>query len=102
MLKKLMFNSSKNKIIMKKKMVIAAIAAVVAVGAAWNLGQARESDALSDISLANIEALALEGEALSGRICSNQMAKGPYLIIKCGPPCREVLACDWWNNDRCS
>ena len=53
---------------MKKKIFGVALIAAMALAAGWNFNQSKNEVELSDLALANVEALA-SGEDTSGKIC---------------------------------
>ncbi|MDR1258651.1 MAG: NVEALA domain-containing protein [Tannerellaceae bacterium] len=53
---------------MKKKLISIAFAAAIAVVAAWNFSQSKAEVELSDLALANVDALA-SGETFGGYVC---------------------------------
>lgn len=77
----IVFNNNEN--IMKKSKIAMLIVAVSAIFAGYNMYQAEKYDGMSDIMLANIEALA-DGESSSGcypTICNKSCQRGNVTYI---------------------
>jgi hypothetical protein len=55
---------------MKKKILLLAAVVTVSAAASWNLSQNRSETALTDVTLANVEALAQEG---GGIVCRQSL-----------------------------
>ena len=73
---------------MKKRIFGAALLIVIAVTAGWNFNQSKNEVVLSELALANIEAIA-QGELQSGKDCYREwvggMGGGYVYVCKCFP-----------------
>lgn len=68
---------------MKKKIFGAVLITVVAVAAGWNFNQIKNEMELSDLALANMEALA-RNESTSSLSCEGWLGTCKYSCSKCG------------------
>ncbi|MDH6344096.1 hypothetical protein M2480_002538 [Parabacteroides sp. PFB2-12] len=72
---------------MKKKIIGFVMVASIAVAAGWNVYQSENKVALSELGLANVEALAGgEGGESYRWDCWSQLKEG-YGVYRCGVPC---------------
>ena len=74
---------------MKKKFFSVAIVAVIALGAGWNVMQSENEKDLSDLILANVEALANSETGGGKRVCYHTITS------KEGSQVRYCQTCDW-------
>lgn len=73
---------------MKTKILGVVAVTAIAVVAGWNFSQSRNEVVLSDLALANVEALA-NGETATGKTCYNTITKQKSSkVFYCG-------TCDW-------
>ena len=88
---------------MKKRIFGAALLIAIAVAAGWNYEQNINEVELSDLSLKNIEALAL-GEWGQGGVCYQNIQYDHVFpndyILYCGE-CRYILGFSYWDTSYC-
>lgn len=79
---------------MKKRILSVAIVTAVAVAAGWNFNQSKNEVELSDLALANVEALA-SGEDGTG-VCYNTITSKEGARVRYCPTCSWEDGTDPW------
>lgn len=83
---------------MKKKIFGAVIIAAMALAAGWNFNQSKNEVALSDLALANVEALASgEGGYTRCYVYYTEGFSSGYLVMDCNT-C-SLRSADFWGGD---